>query len=55
MHNIDDRYIAVIYNMIMHTAQKLQRQNLGQTLFSRTTPHSSPVFLYYSKENYRDI
>ena len=29
---IDFRYIAVIYNTIVHTAQQLQWQNFGQTL-----------------------
>ena len=54
----DSRYIVVIYNTIMHTAQKLQCQNLGQTLHLRMTPHTSPLwssygvsFMSYSKKN----
>ena len=31
------RYIAVIYNMIVHTAQQLQWQKFGQTLHWLTT------------------
>ena len=57
------RYIGVIHNTIVHTAQQLQWQNLGQTLHSRTTPiHTSPLrasygvsFVSYSKKNDRDI
>ena len=30
---IDMRYIAVIYNTIVYTAQKLQWQNFGQNLY----------------------
>ena len=29
---LDSRYITVIYNTILHTAQQLQWQNFGQTL-----------------------
>ena len=39
----------------MHTAQRLPWQNFGQSLHSRTTPHSSPLrcfFVSYSRNNY---
>ena len=43
VNTIDSRFIAVIYNMIVHTAPQLQRQNFSQTLHSRMTPHTSPL------------
>ena len=39
---IDLRYIAVIYNTILHTELRLQWYNFDQTLHSRTSPHISP-------------
>ena len=42
LDTIDSRYIAVIYNTIIHTKQQLQWYNLGQTMHARTTPHILP-------------
>ena len=39
---IDSRYIAVVYNTIIHKEQLSQWHNFGQTLYSRTTHHISP-------------
>ena len=59
---IDSRYIAVIYNTIVHTAKPLQWQNFSHTLQTQNTPHTSPLrasygvsFVSYSKKNECDI
>ena len=59
---VNSRYIAVVYNTIMHVKQQLRCKIVGQTLHSRTTPHSSPVRASYmvslvssSKKNDRCI
>ena len=61
MEWIDYRYIAVIYNTIVHKAQQLQWQELSQTLHSRTTPHIVPLrashgcLSWVIRKNDRDI
>ena len=47
---LDSRYIAAIHNTLVHTAQQLQRQNLGQ-FFARTLRASYWVFFvsYWKK------
>ena len=62
LNTIDSRYIAVIYNTIINTGQQLQWYNFGQTLRSRTTPHTSPSRTSYGvsfvrswNKYYRDI
>ena len=52
---IDSRYIAVIYNTIVNTAQQLQWQNFSQTLHLRMTPHCGVFSVNYSKKNDRHI
>ena len=58
----DSRYIAVIYNTIVHEWQQLRWYNFTQTLHSRTTHHSSSArvgywvpFVKSSKKYDRDI
>ena len=46
-YTLDSRYIAVIYNTIVHTTQQSQWYNFGQTLHSGTTPHTSPLWASY--------
>ena len=57
LNTVDSRYIEVIYSTILHTEQQLQRYNFGQTLHSRTTPHTSPSRANdtMSKKHDRDI
>ena len=58
---IVSRYLAVIYNTIIHPEQQLQWYNFDQTLHSRMTPDISPSrasyavsFVNYSKKYDRD-
>ena len=41
----DSRYIAVLYNTIVHKAEQLERQNSSQHLHSRTTAYTSPLII----------
>ena len=58
---LNSRYIAVIYDVIMHTAEQLQWQNFGQIYTHERHPYLAltgelwDVFRELYKENDRDI
>ena len=58
----DSRFIAVEYNMTLKMLRKEKSSNLIQTMNSRKTPHTSPIWLNYEAsfmaslgKSYQDI